>query len=147
MRFTRELSTPRSPEQVYDYLFEAERFGRLFPDCEQVVVNDPTRFTVAIGVGTGQFRGTLDFQMERPEAERPNRIRYTGSGQAAGNSITMDMAFNIAPNADGTHVTCECGAEVVGMFTFFAPDLADSLGRKKLDELIEALRAQLTLPE
>jgi len=147
MQFTRELGTMQSPESVYEYLSDAARFGRLFPHCERVELHQPTGFTVSIAVGTSQFQGSLDLHMECPEAIIPRFIRYTGRGEAAANQITMDIAFDIAANGDGSHVICYCRADVNGFISFFGSDVADSLGRKKLDELVENLRMELARPE
>jgi len=147
MQFTRELATMRPPEAVYAYLSDAGRFAKLFPHCEKVELHQPTVFTVSIAIGASQFQGTLDLHMECPETIVPRFVRYTGRGEAAANQITMDIAFDIAANGNGSHVTCYCRAEVIGFISLFGPDMADSFGRKKLDELVENLRLELDRPQ
>src|SRR5438270_234334 len=122
MRFTRQLSTPRSADEVYDYIADPMRFGFLFPDCQGVEVAATSCFTVVVEVGSGRLRSTLPFQLDRLEAERPYRLRYLGNGQAAKSLISFELTFEIAPNASATHVNCDCSVEVTGPVMLFAPE-------------------------
>jgi carbon monoxide dehydrogenase subunit G len=142
-RFTRQLSTPRTSDEVYDYIADPMKFGFLFPDCKGVEVGATSCFTVMVGVGNGQLRSTLPFQMDCLEAQRPSRLRYLGNGEAAKSVISFELTFDIVPNAHGTHVICDCFVEVSGPVMLFAPEMADNMGAKKLDQMIANLQTSL----
>jgi carbon monoxide dehydrogenase subunit G len=143
MRFHRQLSTPRPSQEVFDLIGDPLRFGALFPDCQGVQLGATTCFTVNISVGAGQLRSTLAFQLDKIEAQPPARLRYLGNGEAARSQISFELAFDIAPNSAGTHVHCDCSVEVTGPVTLLAPEMADHLGSKKLDQLLSNLQASL----
>jgi carbon monoxide dehydrogenase subunit G len=144
MRFACQLTTPRSSEEVFDLLDDPVKFGELFPDCQGVETGNTSCFTVNVGVGNGQLRGTLAFQLDRLEADRPSRLRYIGNGEAAATLISFELTFQIAPNADGTHINCECSVDVDGPVMYFAPQMADSMGARKLEELLTNLQKTLS---
>lgn len=143
-RFSRQLSTSRSAEEVFDYIADPMKFGFLFPDCQGVDVGATTCFTVMVEVGSGKLRSMLPFQLDRLEAQRPSRLRYLGNGEAAKSLISFELTFDIAPNANGTHVNCDCFVEVTGPVMLFAPEMADNMGAKKLDQMIANLQASLS---
>lgn len=144
MRFTRQLTTPRTCNEVYDYIADPLKFGAMFPDCQGVEVGATSCFTVMVGIGAGRLQSTLSFQLDRLEAQRPNRLRYLGNGEAAKSLISFELTFDIAPNAHGTHVNCDCSVEVTGPVMLFAPEMADNLGAKKLDQMIANLQTLLS---
>lgn len=143
MRFSRQLSTLRSSEEVFDFVSDPLKFGPLFPDCEGVQLGATTCFTVNIGVGNGQLKSSLAFQLDKLEAQRPSRLRYLGNGEAAKSQISFELSFDIAPNSGGTHINCDCFVEVTGPVMLFAPEMADNLGAKKLDQLLANLQVSL----
>ena len=143
MRFTRQLITLRGCEEAYDLIADPVRFGFLFPDCQGVETGPTSCFTVNIGVGSGQLRGTMAFQVDQLEAERPTRLCYLGNGEAASSQISFELTFRIAPNASATHIDCDCSVDVTGPVMFLAPQMADSMGARKLDELLINLQRNL----
>jgi carbon monoxide dehydrogenase subunit G len=143
MHFTRQLSTSQSTDQVYDLIADPMKFGYLFPDCQGVEVGATCCFTVTIAVGSGQLSSKLSFQLDRLEAQRPNRLRYLGNGEAAKSIISFELTFDIAPNGSGTHVNCYCFVEVTGPAMFLIQEMASTMDAKTLDQMIVNLERSL----
>ena len=73
IQFSGEFGTPRSPEEVFDFLSDPNQFAPLLPDFQSMSMQDPTHFTVKVRVGVGNIRGTAEIKMELAEAVKPQR--------------------------------------------------------------------------
>ena len=71
--FSGEFISPRSPDEVYDFLCDPNKFAPLLPDFESMTLQDATHFTVKVRVGVGNIRGTAEIKMQLAEASRPTR--------------------------------------------------------------------------
>ena len=80
--FTGEFITTRSPDEVFDFLSDPQKFGPLFPDFEGMTSQDATHFTIQLRVAVGNLRGSAELAMELAEAVRPQRALYRGTGTA-----------------------------------------------------------------
>ena len=104
IKFTGEFTSPRSADEVFDFLSDPNKFGPLLPDFESMTVQDATHFTVKVRVGVGNIRGTAEIKMELAEATRPRRALYKGHGTAVGSQITISAGFDLSPHA-GEHAS------------------------------------------
>src|SRR5206468_11346666 len=131
-RFGGEFQVERSPEDVYAFLTDAQRFCPLLPDFQSLTVRDATHFVVKLNVGISHIRGTAEIKMELAEADRPTRAQYKGQGTVAGGNVTMTAGFTLAPAAAGTRVTWTGGAQVVGRIISMAGGLMEPLAKKNI---------------
>src|SRR5208283_2202758 len=102
IKFSGEFVVKKKPEEVYDFLTDPNRFASLLPDFKNLIVQDPTHFTLKVNVGISYIKGSADVKMELAEADRPRRAQYKGQGSMAGGNVTMVAGFDLAPVADGT---------------------------------------------
>jgi carbon monoxide dehydrogenase subunit G len=133
----------RSPEEVYDFLTDPNRFGPLLPDFRGLTVEDAQHFTVKVNVGISHIKGIADVKMQLSESTRPTRAQYKGKGSVAGGNVSMVASFNLAPLVDGTKVAWEGDVQVFGRLTSFAGGLLEPLGKKQVQKLIDGLQAAL----
>ena len=77
IKFSGEFEVKRTPEQVYDFLTDPQKFAPLLPDFKGVTVQDPTHFTVKVNVGISYIKGVADVKMELIQAQRPSRAQYS----------------------------------------------------------------------
>ena len=143
IRFSGDFEVPRSPEQVYDFLVEPQRFAPLLPDFQSVTVQDPTHFTVKVSVGVSHIRGNAEVKLHLAEAERPQRARYAGQGSVVAGNVTMDARFDLQPNSNGTRVLWQGEAQVFGRIISMAGGLLEPMAKKNLQKMIDSLRAAL----
>ena len=143
INFSGEFTTPRSPDEVFDFLSDPNKFGPLLPDFQSMSMQDPTHFTVKVRVGVGNIRGTAEIKMELAEATRPLRAHYKGQGTAVGSQITVSAGFDLSPCRDSTKVAWQGEANVFGKLASMAGGMLEPLGRKNIQKLIDGLQKAL----
>ncbi len=146
INFSGEFSTPRSPEEVFDFLSDPNRFAPLLPDFQSMSTQDATHFTVKVKVGVGNIRGSAEIKMELAEAVKPLRAQYKGQGNAVGSQVTVVAGFDLQPNGDSTKVLWKGETSVFGKLASMAGGMLEPLGRKNIQKLIDGLQKALSEP-
>ena len=143
IKFGGEFQVSRTPEEVYDFLTDPQKFGPLLPDFQSLTMQDEQHFTVRVSVGISYIKGTADVKMELAEARRPSRAQYKGQGSVAGGNVALVAGFDLAPAGGGTRVAWQGEAQVFGRLASIAGGLLEPLGKKNVQKLIDALQAAL----
>ena len=146
IKFSGEFTSPRSPDEVYDFLSDPNKFAPLLPDFESMTLHDATHFTVKVRVGVGNIRGSAEIKMELAEAVRPQRALYKGKGSAVGSQITVNAGFDLSPVEGATRIAWQGEAGVFGKLASMAGGMLEPLGKKNIQKLIDGLRWALTWP-
>jgi len=141
--FGGEFEVKKSPEEVYDFLTDPNRFAPLLPDFQSLAVEDAKNFTVKVKVGVSHIRGTASIKMQLVEAERPAKAVYRGSGSVAGGNANMTAGFELAGEGGGTRVRWKGEAQVSGPIISIAGGLLEPLAKKNVEKLINGLQAAL----
>jgi len=144
--FSGEFTSPRTPDEVYDFLSDPNKFAPLLPDYESMSVQDATHFTVKVRVGVGNIRGSAEIKMELAEAVRPQRALYRGKGSAVGSQITVNAGFDLSPVDGATRIAWQGEAGVFGKLASMAGGMLEPLGKKNIQKLIDGLQSALTRP-
>ena len=143
IKFCGQFDMKRTPEEVYDFLTDPNKFAPLLPEFQGVTVHDPQHFNVKVNVGVSYIKGTADVKMELAQAERPTRAQYKGQGSVAGGNVSMIAGFDLLPENTGTRVAWQGEAQVFGRLTSVAGGLLEPLGKKQVQRLIDGLQAAL----
>jgi uncharacterized protein len=146
INFSGEFTTPRSPEEVFDFLSDPNRFAPLLPDYQSMSMQDATHFTVKVKVGVGNIRGSAELKMELTEAVKPQRAQYKGQGTAVGSQVNVIAGFDLEPNGATTKVLWNGETSVFGKLASMAGGMLEPLGRKNIQKLIEGLQKALSEP-
>ncbi len=146
INFSGEFTTPRAPEEVFEFLSDPDKFGPLLPDFQSMSRQDLTHFTVKVKVGVGNIRGTAEIKMELAEAVKPLRAQYKGQGTAVGSQVTVSAGFDLSPLPEGTRVVWQGETSVFGKLASMAGGMLEPLGRKNIQKLIEGLQKALSGP-
>jgi carbon monoxide dehydrogenase subunit G len=141
--FGGEFLVSRSPEEVYDFLTDANRFCPLLPDFQSMETADARHFTVTVLVGVSHIRGNAKVKLELTKAERPRYAVYQGSGNLVGGTATLTAAFELDPVSQGTRVSWRGQAQIVGRLPSVAGGLLEPLAKKNLQKLIDGLQQAL----
>jgi uncharacterized protein len=135
----------RSPEQVYEFLVDPNKFAPLLPEFRGMAMQDANHFTVKVNVGVSHIKGVAEVKMELAQVERPKRAQYKGQGTVAGGNVTFTAGFDLSEvNGGGTKVGWQGEAQVFGRLASIAGGLLEPLGRKNVKKLIDGLQAALT---
>ncbi|HKN33509.1 MAG TPA: SRPBCC domain-containing protein [Terriglobales bacterium] len=144
IKFNGEFEVKRTPEQVFDFLTDPQKFVPLLPEFQSMSVEDATHFTVKVNVGVSHIKGTANVRMELAQAERPTRAQYKGQGSVAGGNVSLIAGFDVSPNGDGSKVAWQGEAQIFGRLTSVAGGLLEPLGKKNVQKLINGLQAALS---
>jgi carbon monoxide dehydrogenase subunit G len=144
IKFNGQFQVQRSPEEVYDFLTDPNKFAPLLPEFQGLTVQDPTHFVVKVNVGVSYIKGTADVKMELTQAERPTRAQYKGQGSVAGGNVSLIASFDLSAADSGTNVAWQGEAQVFGRLTSVAGGLLEPLGRKQVQKLIDSLQKALS---
>lgn len=144
--FSGEFATPRSPEEVFEFLSDPNRFAPLLPDFQSMTMHDETHFTVKVKVGVGNIRGSAEIKMELAETVKPLRAQYKGQGTAVGSQVTVSAGFDLHPNGESTRVVWQGETSVFGKLASMAGGMLEPLGRKNIQKLIDGLQQALSEP-
>ena len=143
IKFGGEFEVKRTPEEVYDFLTDPNRFAPLLPDFQSVSVQDATHFSVKVNVGISYIKGAADVKMELAQADRPKSAQYKGQGSVAGGNVSVTAGFDLSPTPGGAKVAWKGEAQIFGRLTSVAGGLLEPLGRKNVQKLIDGLQAAL----
>lgn len=144
IKFGGEFEVVRTPEEVYDFLVDPNKFAPLLPNFKGLTVQDPTHFMVKVEVGISYIKGNAEVKMELAQSERPKLAQYKGQGSMSGGNVSLLAGFDLTPTAAGTKVAWQGEAQIFGRLTSVAGGLLEPLGRKNVQKLIDALQAALT---
>ena len=143
IKFSGEFEVRKTPEQVYDFLTDPQKFAPLLPDYQGMTVEDSTHFTVRVNVGISYIKGVADVKMELTESERPRRAQYKGQGAVAGGNTSILAGFDLSPTGNGTKVNWQGEAQIFGRLMSVAGGLLDPVAKKNIKKLIDGLEAAL----
>jgi carbon monoxide dehydrogenase subunit G len=143
IKFGGEFEVQKTPEEVYAFLTDPQKFAPLLPDFQGLSVHDANHFTVKVNVGISHIRGTAEVKMELAESEPAKRALYNGKGSMAMGNLSLTAGFNLSPNEVGTKVAWLGEAQIFGKLTSVAGGLLEPLGRKQVQKLIDGLQAAM----
>ena len=144
IKFNGEFEVKRTPDEVYDFLTDPDKFAPLLPDFQSMSMQDATHFTVKVNVGISYIKGAADVKMELVQAERPKRAQYKGQGSVAGGNVALTAGFDLSAAGAGTKVAWQGEAQIFGRLASVAGGLLEPLGKKNVQKLIDGLQAALT---
>src|SRR4029077_10083098 len=111
IKFNGSFEVKRTPDEVYDFLTDPNRFAALLPDFQSLSVQDSTHFTVRVNVGISYIKGTAEVKVELAQAERPQSAHYKGQGSMAGGNVALTAGFDLSAIDGGTRVAWQGEAQ------------------------------------
>jgi uncharacterized protein len=141
--FGGDFTVRKQPEEVYEFLTDADRFCPLLPDFQSMKKDDEKHFTVNLRVGISHIRGDAKVKMTLLEADRSRHAVYEGKGDVAGGTATVRAGFELEKTEDGTKVLWKGEAQIVGRLASLAGGLLEPLAKKNVQKLIDGLQAAL----
>jgi uncharacterized protein len=144
IKFGGEFVVNKSPEGVYEFLVDPNRFCPLLPDFQSMELMDDKNFLVKLSVGVSHIRGTAAVRMSLVEADRPKHAAYVGKGDVPGGSATLRAGFDLEPApGDATKVSWSGQSNVLGRIASLAGGLLEPLAKKNIQKLIDGLQKAL----
>ena len=139
-----EFTVKKTPEEVYGFLVNPNRFCPLLPDFQSMEVVDPKNFLVKLRVGISHIRGTAAVKMTLVDEQRPRQAAYEGKGEVPGGAATIRAEFQLEELPGGqTKVKWAGQSSVLGRVVSLAGGLLEPLGKKNVQKLIDGLQKGL----
>src|ERR1700738_5369812 len=140
IKFNGDFTVKKTPQEVYDFLVDPNRFCPLLPDYQSMEILDGKNFLVKLSVGISHIRGTAAVKMSLVETDRPARAVYEGKGEVPGGSATLRAGFDLAALPGGeTKVTWLGQSNVVGRIASLAGGMLALLAKRDVQEMIDGL--------
>jgi carbon monoxide dehydrogenase subunit G len=144
IKLTGDFTVKKSPDEVYSFLVDPNRFCPLLPDFQGMEILDPKNFMVKLSVGISHIRGTAAVKMTLVDDQRPKQATYEGKGDVPGGSATIRARFELEEISGGqTRVKWSGHSSVLGRVISLAGGLLEPLGKKNVQKLIDGLQAAL----
>jgi carbon monoxide dehydrogenase subunit G len=144
IKFSGDFTVRKTPQEVYDFLVDPNRFCPLLPDYQSMEILDTKNFLVKLSVGISHIRGTAAVKMSLIEAEPATRAAYEGKGDVPGGSAGIRAGFDLQPApGGGTKVIWLGQSNVVGRIASLAGGLLEPLAKKNVQKLIDGLQKAL----
>jgi carbon monoxide dehydrogenase subunit G len=143
IKLSGEFTVKKSPDEVYEFLTDPNKFAPLLPEFRSLSMQDEKHFTVKVNVGISYIKGAANVKLELTEADRPRRAQYKGQGAVAGGSVTVIASFDLTASGDGTKVNWQGEAQIFGPLASAAGGLLEPLGKKQVQKLIDGLQRAL----
>ena len=143
IKFNGDFTVKKTPQEVYDFLVDPNRFCPLLPDYQSMEILDAKNFLVKLSVGISHIRGTAAVKMSLVEAERATRAVYEGKGDVPGGSASIRAGFDLQAAGGGTKVIWLGQSNVVGRIASLAGGMLEPLAKKNVQKLIDGLQKAL----
>jgi uncharacterized protein len=138
------FTVKKTPEEVYDFLADPNRFCPLLPDYQNMEIVDDKNFLVKLSVGISHIRGTAAVKMTLVEEQRPKHAVYEGKGEVPGGSATIRAAFDLETVPGGqTKVIWLGQSSVLGRVISLAGGMLEPLAKKNVQKMIDGLQKAL----
>ena len=143
MRVESDVTVAKLPEEVFDYLAQAERLPEYvdeFAHVEQESPEAPARGTrYRYEMKRGGVKGTFDWT----EFDRPSRLAWAGPPVKQGpGSMETSGVWELSPEGAGTHVKLVMTPMPGGLFKLMAPLMQIGMrkgNRRAMDRLKQRL--------
>jgi carbon monoxide dehydrogenase subunit G len=140
-----DFTVKKTPEEVYSFLVDPNRFCPLLPDFQGMEMVDAKNFLVKVKVGISHIRGTASVKMSLVEELCPKQAVYEGRGEVPGGSTTIRAQFQLEEVPGGqTKVIWSGQSSVLGRVISLSGGLLEPLGKKNVQKLIDGLQKALT---
>jgi carbon monoxide dehydrogenase subunit G len=144
IKFSGEFTVKKTPQEVYDFLVDPNRFCPLLPDYQSMEVVDAKNFVVKLSVGISHIRGTAAVKMSLVEMQSPTRAVYQGRGEVPGGSASLRAGFDLQASPGGeTKVIWLGQSTIVGRIASLAGGMLEPLAKKNVQKLIDGLQRAL----
>jgi uncharacterized protein len=144
IKLTGDFTVQKTPEEVYNFLVDPNRFCPLLPDFQSMEVVDAKSFLVKVKVGISHIRGTAAVKMTLVEEVCPKQAVYEGRGEVPGGSTMIRAQFQLEDVPGGqTKVIWSGQSSVLGRIISLSGGLLEPLGKKSVQKLIDGLQKAL----
>ncbi|HKX17965.1 MAG TPA: SRPBCC domain-containing protein [bacterium] len=142
MRFEKKIAVARSPDAVWQFLWDVERVARCLPGCREARTVVPhERYAAVVGERIGPFSVTFPLEIQILEVDEGRRLRAQAAGRdsAMGSSLRVTLDLAVEPRGDGSVLHIVSDAAVLGRLG----TLGQGMIQRKADQIMEQFAAAI----
>lgn len=142
LEFEGNFEVDNSPEYVYDFLTDPEKFAPVLPEFQDLEVNgdDDRECTIKVMIGVSHIQGEATVDLELVEEDPPKYAKYEGTGSIVAGSVDLTAEFEIeGMDTDGTRVHWFGEPEISGRIVSIAGGLLKPFAQKNIEKAIDRI--------
>ena len=142
MHFARDIEIGRSPERVWEFLWDVERVARCLPGCREARTVVPhERYAAVVGERVGPFTVKFPLEIQILEVEEGRRLKAQAAGRdpAMGSSLRVMLELSLEPRGESCTVRLVSDAAVLGKLGA----LGQGIIQRKADQIMEQFAAAI----
>lgn len=145
MRVTGAFEVAAPPKRVWDSLWAAETLPAWIPGCKHVEWTGPAQIVATVEQTIALLKAGFQFDLTVVERQEQRHVRLQGSGsaEALGSAVQMDMALNLAPAAGGTSVQYEVEVAITGRLATIGDFVLKAKAKDLQRELVKSVKSRL----
>ncbi len=128
-----------APQAVWDVLNDPSELAGLLPGVEHFEIQDERNWTATVKVPLGLGGLKLKFSFEKTEEQPIERAELSANGKGIGAVISMDTAFDLAPNGDGTSMDWAADVRVLGQIGAMGQRVLQPIVNQQVEQVLAAL--------
>jgi carbon monoxide dehydrogenase subunit G len=138
-----EVASDRA--RAYEFATDPSKIVTIFPDVQDVRIDDAEHFTFKAKVGISSIRGMMDVKCTVTEKNPSTSVKLKVSASGLGSAVEMESGFSFeAAKSGGTLVKWTADARVAGLMARIGSRLMDSVAAKYVNQIVEALKRELS---
>lgn len=131
--------------RVYEFATDPSKIATIFPDVQDVRVEDPEHFTLKARVGVSFIRGLMDVKCTIAEKNPLTSVKLKMSADGIASAVIMESGFSFQDSrSGGTLVEWYVDANVAGLIARTGSRLVDSAADEYIKQIVEALKQKLS---
>jgi carbon monoxide dehydrogenase subunit G len=144
MHYDGSFEVVSNRDKVYEFATDPSKIATVFPDVQDVKVEDAEHFTLKAKVGISFIRGLMDVRCTVAEKTPASFVKLKISARGLGSAIEMENGFSLQDSqSGGTLVKWYADANVAGLMARTGTRLMDSAADKYIREIVDALKQKL----
>ncbi|MGH9919621.1 MAG: CoxG family protein [Nitrososphaerales archaeon] len=134
-----------SRNKVYEFATDPSKITTIFPDVEDVKIDDEEHFTLKAKVGISFIKGLMDVKCSIAEKIPSTSVRLNIAANGLSSSVEMGVGFSLQDTqSGGTLVKWSADAKIAGMMVRLGSRLIDSVAEKYINQIVESLKQELS---
>ncbi len=147
MKFEQTMTLPASKERVWAFVMDVPRVAQCIPGLKSIEALGDDKYAAVVSMRVGPIVLALKSEItvtERDEAAGTAGLRMEAADKRVGGAVRATMTMRLVPAGEGTTLTIETDAQVMGRIGDFGQPVIRKKADQMLDETAKAMHAALS---
>jgi len=147
LKFEQTMTLPASKERVWAFVMDVPRVAQCIPGLKSIEALGDDKYAAVVSMRVGPIVLALKSEItvtERDEAAGTAGLRMEAADKRVGGAVRATMTMRLVPAGEGTTLTIETDAQVMGRIGDFGQPVIRKKADQMLDETAKAMHAALS---